>query len=256
MHSFPSKYVAFAFVPTTTMVAAPHCVFMFDSDTAFAILQSRTHECWAHFFSSSHEDRIRYTITDCFETFAFPEDWEQQTDIATSGAAYYSHRTALMIRNSEGLTDTYNRFHDPDETSPDILQLRTLHAAMDHAVLSAYGWHDLAARATCEFQLDYEEPEDEDDEAPSKRKKKKPWRYKWPQDLHDEVLARLLELNQQYAEAERLAGEAAQTNTAKAKPTKKAPGKKTSKKKTSRKSEPAPQIDLYRADDPSPETDS
>jgi hypothetical protein len=202
------------------------------------------------------KDDLRYTPTDCFETFPFPPAWQSNPALETAGQAYYDYRAALMLRNDEGLTKSYNRFHDPDETSPDILQLRTLHAAMDRAVLEAYGWHDLVARATCEFQLAYEEPENEDDEAPSKRKKKKPWRYKWSQELHDEVLARLLELNQQYAEAERLAGEAAQTNTAKAKPTKKAPGKKTSKKKTSRKSEPAPQIDLYRADDPSPETDS
>lgn len=36
-----------------------------------------------------------------------------------------------MIRNNEGLTKTYNRFHDPNETSPDIQRLRELHAAMD-----------------------------------------------------------------------------------------------------------------------------
>ena len=62
-----------------------------------------------------------------------------------------------MVRNNEGLTKTYNRFHDPDERSPDILKLRELHAAMDRAVLDAYGWTDL--KPTCEFLLDYEEDE-------------------------------------------------------------------------------------------------
>ena len=66
-----------------------------------------------------------------------------------------------MVRNNEGLTKTYNRFHDPDERSPDILKLRELHAAMDRAVLDAYGWTDL--KPTCEFLLDYEEDEDEDE---------------------------------------------------------------------------------------------
>ena len=28
---------------------------------------------------------------------------------------------------------------------------------MDRAVLEAYGWHDLAKTATCDFLLDYEE---------------------------------------------------------------------------------------------------
>ena len=127
-----------------------------------------------------------------------------------------------MVRNSEGLTKTYNRFHDPDERSADILRLRELHAAMDRAVLDAYGWHDLAQTATCEFLLDYEEDED-DEEASSGRRRKKPWRYRWPDDFRDEVLARLLELNRQRAEEERLAGQAAETGKKKGKAAKKPP---------------------------------
>ena len=68
-----------------------------------------------------------------------------------------------MIENNEGLTKTYNRFHDPEDRSQDILELRRLHAAMDRAVLEAYGWHDLAKTAICEFLLDYEDDEDDDE---------------------------------------------------------------------------------------------
>ena len=112
-----------------------------------------------------------------------------------------------MVRNNEGLTKTYNRFHDPDERSPDILKLRELHAAMDRAVLDAYGWTDL--QPTCEFLLDYEE-EDDEEESGGGRRRKKPWRYRWPDDFRDEVLARLLELNRQRAEQERMSGAAAE----------------------------------------------
>ncbi len=48
-----------------------------------------------------------------------------------------------MLANSTGLTDTYNRFHDPGETSADIQKLRDLHVEMDQAVAAAYGWTDL-----------------------------------------------------------------------------------------------------------------
>jgi len=109
-----------------------------------------------------------------------------------------------MIETDLGLTKTYNRFHDPDEDAPQILELRELHAAMDRAVLDAYGWSDITT--DCEFLLDYE---DEADEAPATgrgRTKKKPWRYRWPDDVRDEVLARLLELNTQRANAEAAAG--------------------------------------------------
>jgi hypothetical protein len=76
---------------------------------------------------------------------------------------------------------------------------------MDKAVLEAYAWHDLAESATCKFLLDYEEDED-DEESSGGRRRKKPWRHRWPDDFRDEVLARLLELNRQRAEEERLSG--------------------------------------------------
>ena len=133
-----------------------------------------------------------------------------------------------MIANNEGLTKTYNRFHDPNERSPEIQKLRELHDAMDRAVLDAYGWTDLVP--TCEFLLDYEE--DEDDEGASSRRKK-PWRYRWPDDIRDEVLARLLELNKQRAEQERLAGLAAEAATGMSQGRKKLSSTATSRRKQS-----------------------
>ncbi|HUY32605.1 MAG TPA: hypothetical protein VMV69_07460 [Pirellulales bacterium] len=47
-------------------------------------------------------------------------------------------------------------------------------------MLDAYGWHDLAKTATCEFLLDYEDEDDEEQQganAPrSPRGRRKPWR--------------------------------------------------------------------------------
>ena len=74
--------------------------------------------------------------------------------LKAAGETYYEFRADLMIRNDEGLTKTYNRFHDPNNQEPDIVKLRELHAAMDRAVLDAYGWDDIST--DCEFLLDYE----------------------------------------------------------------------------------------------------
>ena len=204
-----SQYFVFAFLPGRMVYSERLAVFPFTSYDSLAILQSRLHERWALFFGSTLEDRPMHAPADCFETFPFPVGVlehavgdspiagnPQLITLETSGRDYYEFRAALMVRNNEGLTKTYNRFHDPDERSPDILKLRELHAAMDRAVLDAYGWTDL--KPTCEFLLDYEEDEDEEDETVGKKsKKKKPWRYRWPDDFRDEVLARLLELNRQ-----------------------------------------------------------
>ena len=149
------------------------------------------------------KDDLQYALTDSFETFPIPENFESDPALQSAGQAYYDFRAGLMMRNNEGLTKTYNRFHDPDERSPDILKLRELHAAMDRAVLDAYGWTDV--RPTCEFLLDYEE-DDEDEENAGVRRRKKPWRYRWPDEVRDEVLARLLALNSERAKIERQSG--------------------------------------------------
>ncbi|MBA3634998.1 MAG: hypothetical protein H0W57_01055 [Rubrobacteraceae bacterium] len=48
-----------------------------------------------------------------------------------------------MQERQEGLTKTYNRSHNPDESAEDIERLRELHVEMDRAVANAYGWDDL-----------------------------------------------------------------------------------------------------------------
>ena len=187
-----------AFLPARMVFANTLDVFPFYTHAAFCTLQSRPHEIWARFFGSSMKDDLRYTPSDCFETFPFPEGWETHPALEAAGKAYYEHRAALMVRNDEGMTKTYNRFHDPYENDSDIIMLRALHAAMDRAVLDAYGWTDIPT--DCEFLLDYEI-----DEATWGRKKK-PYRYRWPDAVRDEVLARLLALNAEGATEEARAG--------------------------------------------------
>ena len=74
---------------------------------------------------------------------------------------------------------------------------------MDRAVLDAYGWTDIPT--DCDFLLDYEI--DEEDWGT----RKKPYRYRWSDEVRDEVLARLLELNAQRSEAELRSGGTART---------------------------------------------
>ena len=199
------QHAAFTFLPSGMTYAETTIVFPFDTHAAFCALQSRPHEIWARFFGSSMKDDLRYTPSDCFETFPFPESWETHPDLEAAGKVYHDFRATLMVENDEGLTRTYNRFHDPYERNPDITRLRDLHSAMDRAVLDAYGWFDIAT--DCDFLLDYEI-----DEAAWGRKKK-PYRYRWPDATRDEVLARLLVLN-----ADRAAEEARSGATGRAKP--------------------------------------
>ena len=182
-----SQQIGLAFLPSRMVYADSVVVFPFQTYAVFCALQSRPHEIWARFFGSSMKDDPRYTPSVCFETFPFSKGWETHPALEAAGKAYYEFRAPLMVRHDVGMTKTYNRFHDPYDNDPEISKLRDLHAAMDRAVLDAYGWNDIPT--DCAFLLDYEI-----DEA-SWGPKKKPYRYRWPNQIRDEVLARLLALN-------------------------------------------------------------
>jgi len=183
-----STHFALTFLPTGMIYSSNLTVIAVQTFAGFAALQSRVHEEWARFFMSTMEDRLAYTPTTCFETFPFPDGWQTLEILEKTGKAYYEYRADLLVKNNQGLTETYNRFHNPDEQSPEIIELRNLHAAMDRVVLDAYGWSNI--ETNYEFLLDYEI--DEDNWSP---RKKKPYRLRWPDETRDLVLSQLLALN-------------------------------------------------------------
>ena len=189
---------AFTFLPKHMEFNEKTVVFPYEGGGSFAVLQSRIHETWVRFFSSTLKDDLQYTPSNCFDTFPFPRDWETNRLLEAAGKTAYEYRAALMTENEEGMTKTYNRFHDTHESNARIIALRERHAAMDRAVLDAYGWTDIPTE--CEFLLDYEI-----DEA-TWGGRKKPYHYRWPDTVRDEVLARLLTLNAERAADEVLRG--------------------------------------------------
>lgn len=195
-----THWLSFSFLPTGMVYGHTLVVFPSDSIGLFATLQARPHEVWTRFFAATMRDDLRYLPTDCFASFPLPDGWHAASSISEVGCHYYNLRATLMERLDRGLTRTYGLFHDPTEQSADITTLRELHAEMDRAVLDAYGWTDIPT--DCEFLLDYEVDDD------NTGRKKKPWRYRWPDDVHDEVLARLLALNAERAAQEQRSGAA------------------------------------------------
>lgn len=135
-----SKYLAHVFVPNGLIYDLALSVFAGDTTQQAGVLHSTIYEVWVRQYASSLETRMRYTTTDCFETFPFPES---SVGLEELGEQYHLHRQEIMMRRQEGLTKTYNRFHDPHERAEDIAALRDLHAQMDRAVAVAYGWGDL-----------------------------------------------------------------------------------------------------------------
>jgi hypothetical protein len=200
------KYHSFAFVNPNIVYDQKLVVFALDKYNNFSQLQSTIHTEWVLLFGSSLRKDPVYTPSNCFETFPFPLSTSNLEDI---GKKYYTHRQSIMLSRQEGLTKTYNRFHNPDETAADIQQLRSLHVEMDNAVAAAYGWQDI------DLGHDFHET-------------KQGLRYTISETARREVLDRLLLLNH-----ERYAEEVAQGLHDKGKKKGKSGGKKKGKTQVS-----------------------
>ena len=186
-----SKAAQVMFVPTNIVISERLAVFAFADTANFGLLSSNVHYSWAGVRTSTLETRLNYSATDVFETFAKPLSIENLSD---PGRQLDTHRSALMLGRQEGLTKTYNRVHDPEEFSDDIVRLREIHVELDYAVRDAYGWSDL------ELGHGFHDT-------------KFGTRYTFAPVPRQEVLDRLLELNH-----ERYAEEVRQGLHAKAKP--------------------------------------
>jgi hypothetical protein len=130
------------FVWLEAEVLADHQLVAFarDDDYTLGVLHSRVHEAWALAQGTQLETRPRYTPTTCFETFPFPRPTAEQREAIAAAA-----RELVRLRdgwlNPPGLdeaalgkrtlTNLYN-------TRPTWLQHAA--AALDRAVLAAYGW--------------------------------------------------------------------------------------------------------------------
>jgi hypothetical protein len=137
--AFIAKYICFNLVASKQVFANTLTAFPDLDFAGFAVLQSTIHEAWARERGGHLEDRFRYSPTDCFDSFGFPEGLLACAQI---GESYHDYRRELMRQRSEGLTETYNRFHNPNDTAEDIMRLRALHVKLDESVALAYNWND------------------------------------------------------------------------------------------------------------------
>jgi hypothetical protein len=178
-----SKVVQPVFAAADQVVSDAVVVFNYDDAGHFGILSSSFHWWWAVTYASTMRTDLRYTPSDCFDTFPQPMVTRA---ITAAGKALDAHRAKMMIVNGEGLTRTYNRVRDPNDHRSDVETLRRLHVELDYALADAYGWADL--------DLDHGFHETSQGA-----------RYTIGPATRTEVLDRLLELNHQRHAAEQAA---------------------------------------------------
>jgi hypothetical protein len=175
-----TKHLSFSASPVDRVFSDALYVLTTDRWDLFSIVQSSVHEVWARKYSGALKTHLRYSPSECFDTFAFPGQlWPIPSPaLAAIGELYHKHRRSLMLGLWLGLTDIYNLFHskeleadlkkhyaarakkDPhglvipeehratalkftyEQALSGILELRRLHMDLDNAVLAAYGWHE------------------------------------------------------------------------------------------------------------------
>jgi hypothetical protein len=185
-----ARHLALEVVPSTTATTRQMVVFATADGAAFAVLQSTLHERWARLWGAGLREDLRYSPSECFDTFPFPQGERPERlssvlpELEGAGRDYLEARTALVLEGERGLLRTYLGMHRADERSATARRLRELHAALDRAALDAYGWTDI--HPTYDFR-----PQPDGS-----------IRYTWADETHDEVIARLLELNQAVTERE------------------------------------------------------
>lgn len=225
-----SKTVAPCVVPNNCIFSTSLVVFADETFNIFGIVQSSIHNIWAWKFASTMKSDLRYTPSDVFDTFPFPNTLTNQT-IFTQ---YHDFRTELMKLVRIGLTEVYNQFHNESlalkiefvsskdfekkygketwnlynhleikkegeisfsNAVPLFFKLRNLHKDMDEAVLEAYGWNQDDSKWGKAIQLRHDFYEV--DYLPENDRV----RYTIHPEARKEVLKRLLQLNhERYAE--------------------------------------------------------
>ena len=136
-----TKYVSFRRVSTKNIYNHETKLYFFYDWCDFAVLQSSLHQEWAHWRCATlGATTFRYSTSAALATWPNPPFADSRAALNQLGQEYHRLRHSIMVSRPEGLTKTYNRFHDSGEKSEDIARLRALHVEMDQAVATAYGW--------------------------------------------------------------------------------------------------------------------
>ncbi len=126
-------FLSSEFLPTNALK-----VFAFADDYSFGLLQSRVHWLWFVTKCSKLTERFRYTPESVFDTFPWPQAPTKKAlkAVAAAGCEVRRIRAEVLPTLKGGLRELYRTLELPGANP-----LKDAHAALDAAVLVAYGFH-------------------------------------------------------------------------------------------------------------------
>lgn len=135
-----TKYFNPLFINNNGIPSDATVVFAFQDSENLAILNSNIYQAWVQKFGSYIGMTIRFTPSDCYETF--PRPAEGQVGLDKLGEMYATIRKNLMQDLGIGVTQFYNIFHDQGNQGRDFQAVRELQVEIDCAIAHAYGWQN------------------------------------------------------------------------------------------------------------------
>ena len=141
------EYIPIGFVPQHTIVPNSAQVVYDANSFLFGVLTSKLHMIWTKYNAGRLDNRIRYSIFLCYNTFPFPKISAEKKQEIESAAEN------VLITREYYPGQTLAELYDPDKMP---LDLREAHAKLDDIVESCYPGYPFAsdeARLECLFKL-------------------------------------------------------------------------------------------------------
>jgi hypothetical protein len=135
--AYVTKRPIFMFVSSAIRPSNLIQVFGFADDYSFAILQSHAHWLWFVTKCGKLTERFRYSAESVFDTFPWPQTLtaNQIEAVAAAGREVRRIRAEALTKLKGGLRALYRTLELPGANP-----LKDAHAALDAAVLAAYGF--------------------------------------------------------------------------------------------------------------------
>jgi len=132
-----TKRPVFAFVSKTVHPDSKLMVFAFSDDFSFGIMQASAHLAWFVTKSSKLTERFNYTPSSVWDTFPWPQSpaKKQVRAVAKAARDVRAVRAKALPTIKGGLRALYRTLELPGANP-----LKDAHAALDAAVLEAYGF--------------------------------------------------------------------------------------------------------------------
>jgi hypothetical protein len=139
-----SKGAAFLPIASACIFSEATVVLALPNMSQLAVLVSSIHVAYAWLQASKLKVDLRYSPSDAFEPFPFPEKPAFDDRLAEVARAFCEARAFVCTKRGLGVSDVLALMNDASCNDGDVVSLRTALQEVDVAVRDAYGWTDVS----------------------------------------------------------------------------------------------------------------